>query len=250
MSAIEVAAVLLAGLAAGAINAIVGSGSLVTFPVLLAVGFPSVTANVSNTVGLVFGNVSAVWGYRRELRGQGRRVLLMGTGTAAGAATGAALLLVLPEGVFEAVVPLLILLACVLMVRRPAPPQTSRSLTAGRMAVLGATAYGVGVYGGYFGAAQGVILLAALRLLLPDALQTLNGLKNALVGIANGVAAIGFVLFADVAWDAAALVAVGSIAGAAVGARHGRRLPDHVLRAVVVAGGSIVAAVLLVRLLT
>lgn len=250
MSAIEVAAVLLAGLAAGAINAIVGSGSLVTFPVLLAVGFPSVTANVSNTVGLVFGNVSAVWGYRRELRGQGRRVLLMGTGTAAGAATGAALLLVLPEGVFEAVVPLLILLACVLMARRPAPPQTSRSLTAGRMAVLGATAYGVGVYGGYFGAAQGVILLAALRLLLPDALQTLNGLKNALVGIANGVAAIGFVLFADVAWDAAALVAVGSIAGAAVGARHGRRLPDHVLRAVVVAGGSIVAAVLLVRLLT
>lgn len=250
MSAIEVAAVLLAGLAAGAINAIVGSGSLVTFPVLLAVGFPSVTANVSNTVGLVFGNVSAVWGYRRELRGQGRRVLLMGTGTAAGAATGAALLLVLPEGVFEAVVPLLILLACVLMARRPAPPQTSRSLTAGRMAVLGATAYGVGVYGGYFGAAQGVILLAALRLLLPDALQTLNGLKNALVGIANGVAAIGFVLFADVAWDAAALVAVGSIAGAAVGARHGRRLPDHVLRAVVVAGGSIVAAVLLVRLPT
>lgn len=248
MSAIEVAAVLLAGLAAGAINAIVGSGSLVTFPVLLAVGFPSVTANVSNTVGLVFGNVSAVWGYRRELRGQGRRVLLMGTGTAGGAATGAALLLVLPEGVFEAVVPLLIVLACVLMARRPAPPQTSRALTAGRMAVLGATAFGVGVYGGYFGAAQGVILLAALRLLLPDGLQTLNGLKNALVGIANGVAAVGFVLFADVAWDAAALVAVGSIAGAALGARYGRRLPDHVLRVVVVTGGSVVALVLVVRL--
>ena len=250
MSALEIAAVLLAGLVAGGINAIVGSGSLVTFPVLLAVGFPSVTANVSNTVGLVFGNASAIWGYRRELRGQGRRVLLMGTGTALGAATGALLLLVLPEGVFEAVVPLLILLACGLMARRPAPPQTTRLLTPGRMAVLCGTAYAVGIYGGYFGAAQGVILLAALRLLLPEDLQRLNGLKNALVGIANGVAAAGFVLFADVAWDAAGLVAVGSIAGAALGARYGRRMPDHVLRAVVVVGGTLVAVVLIIRLFT
>ncbi len=250
MSALEIAAVLLAGLVAGGINAIVGSGSLVTFPVLLAVGFPSVTANVSNTVGLVFGNASAIWGYRRELRGQGRRVLLMGTGTALGAATGALLLLVLPEGVFEAVVPLLILLACGLMARRPAPPQTTRLLTPGRMAVLCGTAYAVGIYGGYFGAAQGVILLAALRLLLPEDLQRLNGLKNALVGIANGVAALGFVLFADVAWDAAGLVAVGSIVGAALGARYGRRMPDHVLRAVVVVGGTLVAVVLIVRLFT
>jgi uncharacterized membrane protein YfcA len=250
VSVLEIAAVLLAGLVAGGINAIVGSGSLVTFPVLLAVGFPSVTANVSNTIGLVFGNVSAIWGYRRELRGQGRRVLLMGTGTALGAATGALLLLVLPEGVFEAVVPLLILLACGLMARRPAPPQTTRGLTPRRIAVLGGTAYAVGVYGGYFGAAQGVILLAALRLLLPEALQRLNGLKNALVGIANGVAALGFVLFADVAWDAAGLVAAGSIVGAALGARYGRRLPDHVLRAVVVVGGTLVAVVLIVRLFT
>jgi uncharacterized membrane protein YfcA len=250
VSALDIVAVLLAGLAAGAINAIVGSGSLVTFPVLLAVGFPSVTANVSNTVGLVFGNVSAVWGYRRELRGQGRRVLLMGTGTAAGAATGAALLLVLPDGVFDAVVPVLILLACFLMARRPAPEQTTHALTPRRMAILGGTAYAVGVYGGYFGAAQGVILLAALRLLLPEALQRLNGLKNALVGIANGVAAVGFVLFADVAWDAAGLVALGSIVGATLGSRYGRRLPDHVLRVVVVAGGSIVALVLVVRLFT
>jgi uncharacterized membrane protein YfcA len=250
VSALEIAAVLLAGLVAGGINAIVGSGSLVTFPVLLAVGFPSVTANVSNTVGLVFGNGSAIWGYRRELRGQGRRVLLMGTGTALGAATGALLLLVLSEGVFEAVVPLLILVACGLMARRPAPPQTARLLTPGRMAVLGGTAYVVGIYGGYFGAAQGVILLAALRLLLPEDLQRLNGLKNALVGIANGVAAVGFVLFADVAWDAAGLVAVGSVVGAALGARYGRRMPDHVLRAVVVIGGTLVALVLIVRLFT
>jgi uncharacterized membrane protein YfcA len=248
VSLVEIAAVLLAGLLAGAINAIVGSGSLVTFPVLLAVGFPSVTANVSNTVGLVFGNVSAVWAYRRELAGQGRRILLMGIWTTLGAATGSALLLVLPEGVFDAVVPLLILLACFLMARRPAPELTERVLTPRRIAVLGATAYGVGVYGGYFGAAQGVILLAALRLLLPDALQRLNGLKNVLVGLANGVAAVGFVLFADVAWDAAALVAVGSIVGATLGGRYGRRLPDRVLRAVVVVGGTLVAVVLVVRL--
>jgi uncharacterized protein len=248
MSPIEIVAVLVAGLAAGGINAIVGSGSLVTFPVLLAVGFPSVTANVSNTVGLVFGNVSAVWGYRRELRGQGRRIALMAVGTTAGAATGAVLLLVLPDGVFDAIVPALILLACFLMARRPAPEQTSRALTPRRMAILGGTAYGVGVYGGYFGAAQGVILLAALRLLLPDALQRLNGLKNVLVGVANGVAAIGFVLFAHVAWDAAGLVAAGSIVGAALGSRYGRRLPDHVLRTVVVVGGTLVAVVLVVRL--
>lgn len=248
MSPVEIVVVLAAGLAAGGINAIVGSGSLVTFPVLLAVGFPSVVANVSNTVGLVFGGGSAVWGYRRELRGQGRRIALMGGCTAAGAATGALLLLVLPDGVFEIVVPALILLACLLMARRPAPEQTTRALTAGRMAALGGTAYGVGVYGGYFGAAQGVILLAALRVLLPDALQRLNGLKNVLALIANGVAALGFVLFADVAWDAAGLVALGSIVGAALGARYGRRLPDHVLRGIVVVGGSLVAAILVVQL--
>ncbi|MEV4421934.1 sulfite exporter TauE/SafE family protein [Patulibacter sp. NPDC049589] len=248
MSVLDVAVVLVAGLVAGGINAIVGSGSLVTFPVLLAVGFPAVTANVSNTVGLVFGNVSAVWGYRRELRDQGRRVLLLGAGTGTGAATGALLLLVLPDGVFDAIVPLLILLACFLMARRPAPEQTTAILTPQRLALLGGTAYGVGVYGGYFGAAQGVILLAVLRLLLPDALQRLNGLKNALVGIANGVAAIGFVLFAHVAWDAAGLVAAGSIVGAALGARYGRRLPDRVLRGVVVVGGTLVAVVLAVRL--
>ena len=248
MSPVEIVVVLVAGLAAGGINAIVGSGSLVTFPVLLAVGFPSVVANVSNTVGLVFGGGSAVWGYRRELHGQGRRIALMGACTATGAATGALLLLVLPDGVFEVVVPALILLACVLMARRPAPEQTTRTLTGVRMAALGGTAYGVGVYGGYFGAAQGVVLLAALRVLLPDALQRLNGLKNALALIANAVAAIGFVLFADVAWDAAGLVAAGSIVGAALGARYGRRLPDRVLRAVVVVGGTLVAAILAVQL--
>lgn len=247
MSPLEVLAVLAAGFAAGGINAIVGSGSLVTFPVLIAVGFSPVVANVSNSVGLVFGNFSAAWGYRRELVGQARRCLIAGVGTALGALTGGVLLLALPEGVFEAVVPLLILGACALMVIRPAPKLSHGSISHHRMIALVAIAFGVGVYGGYFGAAQGVILLAALRLLIPDSLQRLNGLKNVLVGIANGVAAILFVFVADVAWLAAALVAVGSIAGAQVGATYGRRIPDERLRWTVVSVGVAVAIVMFVR---
>jgi uncharacterized membrane protein YfcA len=248
MTAGDAAAVLAAGVAAGGVNAIVGSGSLITFPVLLAVGYPAVVANVSNTVGLVPGNVSAVWGYRRELDGQWRRAGRLAIGTALGAATGAALLLALPDGVFDAVVPILILVACALMATRPSPSLTDAALTPRRMAALLAVAYAVGIYGGYFGAAQGVILLAALRLLLDEPLQRLNGLKNVLVGLANAVAAVQFIIFADIAWAAAGLVAGGSIVGATLGARYGRRVPDRILRRVVVAVGVTVAIVLLARL--
>jgi uncharacterized protein len=247
LNSLEALAVLAAGVTAGAINAIVGSGSLVTFPVLLAVGFPPVTANVSNTVGLVFGNLSAVWGYRAELEGQRQRGLLMGSAAALGAVAGGTLLLVLPSGVFDSVVPLLILLACALMVVRPKPKLSHGALSHHRKIGLVAVGYAVGVYGGYFGAAQGVILLAALRFLIPDHLQRLNGLKNVMVGIANGVAAILFVIVAHVAWDAAALIAVGSISGAQVGARYGRRVPDEALRWTVVTVGVIVAIVLIVK---
>jgi len=247
MTILEALVVLAAGFTAGGINAIVGSGSLVTFPVLLAVGYPSVTANVSNSVGLVFGNVSAAWGYRKELQGQRSRALLGGTGTAVGAIVGGVLLLTLPEGVFEAVVPVLILFACGLMILRPKPKLSHGSLSHHRKIALVATGFGVGVYGGYFGAAQGVILLAALRFLIPDSLQRLNGLKNVMVGVANGIAAILFVIVAHVAWEAAALVAVGSIAGAQVGARYGRRVPDEALRWTVVTVGVAVAIVLFVK---
>jgi uncharacterized protein len=244
---LQALAVLAAGFAAGGVNAIVGSGSLITFPVLLAVGFGSVTANVSNSVGLVFGNVSAAWGYREELEGQRQRAILGGIGTGLGAITGGVLLLTLPEGVFEAVVPLLILLACALMVLRPKPKLRQGQMSRNRKIALVAIGYAVGVYGGYFGAAQGVILLAAMRFLIPDHLQRLNGLKNVMVGIANGVAAILFVIVAHVAWDAAALIAVGSISGAQIGARYGRRVPDEALRWTVVAVGTIVAIVLIVK---
>jgi uncharacterized membrane protein YfcA len=245
LTPLEALAVLAAGVTAGAINAIVGSGSLVTFPVLLAVGFPPVTANVSNTTGLVFGNLSAVWGYRAELEGQRRRGLLMGGAAALGAVAGGTLLLVLPSGVFDDVVPLLILLACALMALRPSPAlhRVSPGL---RAAALGGVAFFAGLYGGYFGAAAGVIVLASLRLLIDERLQRLNGLKNLIVGISNGVAAVLFVIFAHVAWDAAALIAVGSIVGAQLGSRYGRRLPDQVLRWVVVTVGVIVAVILFV----
>jgi uncharacterized membrane protein YfcA len=247
MNLLQALAVLAAGFTAGGINAIVGSGSLVTFPVLLAVGYAPVTANVSNSIGLVFGNFSAVWGYRRELAGQRERITVGGAGTALGAILGGVLLLTLSEDVFEAVVPVLILLACALMVVRPKPQLSHGSLSRHRKAALAAVGFAVGIYGGYFGAAQGVILLAALRFFIPDGLQRLNGLKNVMAGIANGVAALLFMVAAHVAWDAAALLAVGSIAGAQLGSRYGRRIPDQRLRWTVVTVGVAVAVVLLVK---
>jgi uncharacterized membrane protein YfcA len=232
-----------AGVVAGAINAIVGSGSLVTFPTLLAVGYAPVVANVSNTVGLVFGSVSGAWGYRRELRGQGRRVATLAAGSAVGALGGGILLLALPGKVFDAVVPVLILLAVALMAFKPAPKQGAR-----RDHLLPATGgtFLTGIYGGYFGAAQGVILLAVLRLAFADDLQRLNAVKNVLAGIANGAAAVLFVAVAHVAWGAAALIAGGSIVGGAIGSSLGRRLPEVWLRRIVIVGGTVVAVILIV----
>jgi hypothetical protein len=241
---LQALAVLAAGATAGFVNTIVGSGSLVTFPVLLAVGYPSVTANVSNTIGLVFGGVSGIYGYRRELHGQARRAATLGTGTALGAIAGGALLLALPSSVFDAVVPALILLAVALMAFRPKPTQATRNHTV----VATVAAFLTGIYGGYFGAAQGVILLSVLRLCFTDDLQRLNGLKNVLAGLANAVAALLFVFFAPhIAWGAAGLIAVGSIGGAQVGAHVGRKLPEEMLRRVVIVVGTVVAVILWVK---
>jgi uncharacterized membrane protein YfcA len=239
---LEAIAVTAAGFAAGGVNAIVGSGSLITFPVLLAVGYPSVVANVSNTVGLVPGGISGVIGYRRELRGQWRRALILACGTSAGALLGGILLLSLPDAVFDAVVPILILLAVVLMAFRRTP---STHGDTNHTAAGTAAAFATGIYGGYFGAAQGIILMSLLRFCLPDDLQRLNALKNLLVGVANAVAAVLFITVADVAWEAAALIAAGSIVGAQVGVRYGRRVPSEVLRWIVVIGGAIVALILI-----
>jgi uncharacterized membrane protein YfcA len=238
----EAIAVLAAGFAAGGVNAVVGSGSLITFPTLLAVGYPSVVANVSNTVGLVPGGVSGVIGYRRELRGLWRRTALLAVGTTVGALLGGILLLSLPTSVFDAVIPILILLAAVLMALKRTPGSHTAVGHDGR-GVL--SSFATGIYGGYFGAAQGIILMSLLRFCYPDDLQRLNAIKNVLAGVANGVAAILFIAVADVAWSAAALIAVGSIVGAQVGARYGRLIPSEVLRWVVVIVATAVAVILI-----
>jgi uncharacterized membrane protein YfcA len=243
VSFLEMLAVAGAGVLAGAVNAIVGSGSLITFPTLLAVGYPPVTANVSNTVGLVFGGVSGAFGYRRELRGQKNRVVTLACGSAAGALVGGILLLELPSSVFDAVVPILILLAVALMAFKPTPKHGAEHDHTVR--ATGGT-FLTGIYGGYFGAAQGVLLLSLLRLAFRDDLQRLNAVKNVLVGVANAVAALLFVAVAHVAWGAAALIAAGSIVGAWFGANYGRRLPEEWLRRIVIVGGTVVAVILIV----
>jgi len=200
---------------------------------------------VSNTLGLVPGSVSGALGYRRELRGQGQRLRALGLASLSGGVTGAVLLLVLPGSVFERVVPFLILVACGLMAVQP----RLQSLVAarghnGRLLWLGI--YATGVYGGYFGAAQGVILMALLSIFHVDQLQRLNALKNVLAGLVNGVAALLFLVLAHIAFGVSALLAVGSIVGGQLGARYGRRIPDTTLRAVVIAIGLVVAGKLLV----
>ena len=243
MTLLEALAVLAAGTVAGGVNAVVGSGSLITFPTLLAVGYPPVTANVTNSVGLVPGGVSGSFGYRRELRGQWRRCGILAIGTTIGALVGGILLLELPDAVFDAVVPVLILLSVALMAIRPSPKlhEGGDNLPAGV-----ASSFGVGIYGGYFGAAQGIILISLLRLSFAENLQVLNAIKNVLAGIANAVAGVLFIIVAHVAWGAALLIAVGSVIGAWIGARYGRRLPQESLRRVVIVYGTIVAIVLIV----
>jgi uncharacterized protein len=242
MTVLEALAVLAAGAAAGGVNAVVGSGSLITFPTLLAVGYAPVTANISNSVGLVPGGVSGSFGYRRELRGQWRRCAILGVGTTLGALLGGILLLELPDAVFDAVVPVLILLAVVLMAVRPTPKahEGATNMPAGI-----ASSFGVGIYGGYFGAAQGILLISLLRLSFTEDLQVLNAIKNVLAGLANAVAGLLFILVADVAWGAALLIAVGSVVGAYVGSHYGRRIPQEALRRVVIVYGAIVAVVLI-----
>jgi uncharacterized protein len=238
-----------AGLAAGTINTIVGSGSLITFPALLGVGYTAVVANVTNTVGLVPGSLSGAIGYRRELVGQRSRLLVLGAASAAGGLTGAVLLLLLPGSVFRGVVPILILIACVLVV---AQPRLSRRLATRRPGVAHGGAgliigvFASAVYGGYFGAAQGVILISLLAIFLDDDLQRLNGTKNVLAMLVNGVAAIVFIAASHIAWGAAGLIAAGAIIGGQVGARIGRKLPPQLLRAVIVVVGTVVAVKLLI----
>ena len=249
MSVLEALAIAGAGLVAGTINTIVGSGSLITFPTLLAFGFSPVVANVSNTVGLVPGSLSGAVAYRSELRGQRPRLLVLGAGSVTGGVVGAILLLVLPGSVFRHVVPALILVACVLVALQPrlsARLARTRDRHAHGGPALLASVFLAGVYGGYFGAAQGVILVSLLGIFVADHLQRLNAAKNVLALLVNGAAAVLFMVFAHVAWDAAGLVAAGSVVGGQVGGVLGRRLPAPLLRGVIIAVGVTAAVALLV----
>lgn len=246
----EALAVLGAGIGAGGINAVVGSGTLLTFPVLLALGFPPVVATVSNSIGLAPGSLTGAIGYRRELAGQRTRLLRFGAMSFLGAITGGILLLNLPERVFTVVVPILILLACVLIVlqprinawlraRRPARPNGGPLLPFG--------IYGAGVYGGYFAAAQGIILIGLIGSSLDEELQRVNALKNALTFVVNSTAAVFYIVFATPSWPVVCLIAVGSVVGGYLGARFGRRLRPVALRVLVVVIGLTAVAQLLLR---
>lgn len=241
--------VAIAGVAAGMINAVVGSGSLFTFPTLLALGVPPVAANVSNNIGLVPGNVAAAWGYRRELAGQRRRTTALVPASLAGAVVGAVLLLKLPASAFADVVPVLIAVAVVLVFVQPriqarlrrrsaaASPDPRPAPAAGSLLVAGV--FLAGVYGGYFGAAQGVLLLGLLGSLVVETLQRLNGVKNVLALVVNATAAVIFAVFASsrIQWPVVVAVAVGSTIGGILGARVGRRLSPTVLRVVIAVVG-------------
>jgi uncharacterized protein len=249
MSPLHAAAIFAAGIVAGTINTVVGSGTLFTFPVLLAFGYAPVVANVSNTIGLVPGSAAGAVGYRRELAGQRQRTIPLAVASILGGVAGAILLLSLPASAFKSIVPAFIAIALVLIIAQPRLSQAlgaRRSEARERTGPLSTLAvFASGVYGGYFGAAQGILLLAILGLALDENLQRLNALKVVLAGLVNLVAGVIFVCVAPVAWLPTLLIAVGSTLGGILGARHGRRLPAQALRAVIVVVG--IAAI--VRLL-
>jgi uncharacterized membrane protein YfcA len=242
----------LAGVGAGAINAVVGSGTLITFPTLVALGYPPVTATMSNAVGLVAGGISGTWGYRRELSGQWDRLRWQIPASLIGAGVGAWLLLHLPEKVFVAVVPVLLIGALILVVvgpriqawarkRSDAAGRSAEVVSPGRMAAVVAATFVVGIYGGYFTAAQGILLIGLMGAILPESMQRMNAAKNLLSLLVNIVAAVAYTLvaFDRISWLAAGLIAVGSLAGGFLGAHYGRRLSPGALRIVIVVIGLI-----------
>lgn len=252
----EMVAVFAAGVGAGGINSVVGSGTLITFPVLLATGLPPVTATVSNALGLIPGSVSGAIGYRKELAGQGRRVLKLSAGALVGGLGGATLLLTLPSTAFERIVPTLVGLALVLVVlqpliakktrsRREARPQGPDRSDGGPLLLFGLTL--ASVYGGYFAAAQGIIYMSLMGMLLDEPMQRLNGIKNVLAAVVNSVAALFFLFAADFDWTAVVLIAVGSALGGMTGAAVGRRFSPAALRALIVAVGTAAIVQLVLR---
>lgn len=250
--------ILLGGLWAGTINTIVGSGTLVTFPILVALGYAPVTATISNAMGLVAGNVTGAWGYREELKGNGRALAALLPASLIGGITGAALLLNLPDTVFEIVAPFLIVVALGFVIFQPKlqrwvrrraevkPPTRSNPLALTVLVFL------AGVYGGYFVAAQGILLVGILGIFLHGTMQAANAMKNVLVLGVNLIAAVSYMIFAfdRIVWWVVLLIAVGSLIGGIIGSKVGRRLSPVVLRSVIVVLGLVALYTMIARLVS
>ena len=241
MSAARLLLLVGVGLVTGVLNSIAGGGSLLSFPVLLALGYPPLTANVTNTVGVFPSSTGAAFGYRRELKGQAGRFALLAAVCIAGSLLGAWLLLVLPESTFEATVPALIALASLLVLVQP---WLQRSLARRRRSGAETSLWrrwpvllmtlAISTYGGYFGAAMGVLFIATLGLFLRDSLQRVNALKNTLTAVVNGTAAVAFMFLGPVVWSVALTLGASTAVGGVAGARLARRLSDRALRLAVV----------------
>jgi uncharacterized membrane protein YfcA len=243
---LESVVIFAAGIWAGMINTIVGSGTLITFPTLLLFGYPALTANISNNIGIVAGGISGTYGYRHEARQLKPILVRLAPASILGAITGAMLLLVLPDSSFDAIVPALIALALIMVIVGPTiqrrvarrkNPDDTRHVTPALLVGI----FGLGVYGGYFGAAQGILLMGLMGIMLSAGIQALNGLKNVLGTIVNSVAALAFMIFAwdRIDWKIVALIGGGSLVGGVLGARIGRRLPPVVLRAIILLIGTL-----------
>lgn len=244
MSAIEWGAVIAAGFGAGAVNTIVGSGSLITYPVMVFLGLPPVTANIANTVGLVPGSIAGAWGYRDKLNGSRKLIVRLGAASLTGAICGAILLTQLPKGAFELIVPALILGAALVVGLQPLIVKRIRLAENTNWSQLTFWVFLSGIYGGYFSAAQGIILLGLLGLFLASGLQEQNAVKNVLQALVNIVAAIVFVVVGGVAWKYTVMVAIGSLIGAPVGAKVAKRIPARVFRIGIGVLGVLMAAVM------
>jgi hypothetical protein len=240
VSAVEFALLVLAGVAAGLVGSVAGLASLISYPALLATGIPALTANVTNTVALAFSSIGSVSASRPELTGQRRRLVPLCAAALLGGGTGAVLLLLTPSSAFEKLVPFLIAGAsAAILVQRPArelaeagarhPQRDSRWLVVG--------AFVVSIYGGYFGAAAGVLMLAMLLLVTGEAVPRSNAMKNVVLGVANSFAALGYAFFADVDWLAALPLAIGFLVGGSLGPGVVRRVPQTALRRLIAVAG-------------
>jgi uncharacterized membrane protein YfcA len=247
----QAALLVVAGLAAGGVNAIAGGGSLITFPTLIGIGLPPVAANVTNSVAVCPGYLSSVLGSRADLAGQGRLLRRIVPTSAVGAALGCWLLLATPARAFEVVVPFLVLTAAATLgfqsrlrglVGHPRAMGPARqAVTVQAMVLIGS------VYGGYFGAALGVMLVAALALVLDESLNRINALKNVLSATVGVVTVVVFAAFGPVNWAAVLTLAPATIVGGYGGARLARRLPAALLRVLIVGLGTLIGLILLWR---